>query len=258
MRPVPHSDDLPVPTPTVNKDLLPLSDEEMLSEEGSAKSISSEDKVSVYSGASDNEPHWITQEDLNDLARDLYLSKQHSELLASRLEQWNLVKADVRVTSDRTRNKDFASFFDMENSVSIAYSVYLKESYDNIELLLEAVKYNQYQWNLCGNFKVIGHPQSTDAFSFYGTVGLYPSTTNRTGTFQIWRKQFSRKSSGGDEVYVPSSSLHQAWSWTKMALPSNTCALCSQLSVLLSSRRASSSDLRYERCSRMTLRSFLP
>ena len=59
MRPVSHSDDLPVPTPP---------DEEIPSREDSAESI--------YSGTSDNEPHWITQEDLNDLARDLYLSKQ--------------------------------------------------------------------------------------------------------------------------------------------------------------------------------------
>ena len=36
MRPVPHSDDLPVPTPPVNKDLLSSSDEEMPSREDSA------------------------------------------------------------------------------------------------------------------------------------------------------------------------------------------------------------------------------
>ena len=40
MRPVPHSDDLPVPIPPVNKDLLSSSDEEMLSREDSAESIS--------------------------------------------------------------------------------------------------------------------------------------------------------------------------------------------------------------------------
>ena len=76
MRPVPHSDDLPVPTPPVNKDLLSSSDEKMPSREDSAESISLEDIESTYSGTSGNEPHWITQEDLNDLARDLYLSKQ--------------------------------------------------------------------------------------------------------------------------------------------------------------------------------------
>ena len=76
-----------------------------------------EDIESTYSGNSGNEPHWITQEDLNGLARDLYLSKQQSELLASRLKQWNLVQEDVRITSFRNRNKDLASFFDMENKL---------------------------------------------------------------------------------------------------------------------------------------------
>ena len=105
MIPIPHSDDLPVPTPPVNKDLLSSSDERMPSREDSAESISLEDIVCTYSGKSGNEPHWITQEDLNDLARDLYLPKQQSELLASRLKQWNVVQEDVRITSFRNRNK---------------------------------------------------------------------------------------------------------------------------------------------------------
>ena len=105
MRPVPHSDDLPVLTPLVNKDLLSSSDEEMPSREDSAESISLEDIESTHSGTSGNEPHWITQEDLNDLARDLYLSKQQSEFLASRLKQWNLFQEDIRITSFRNRNK---------------------------------------------------------------------------------------------------------------------------------------------------------
>ena len=186
MRPVPHSDDLPVPKPPVNKDLLSSSDEEMPSREDSVESISLEDIESTYSGTSGNEPHCITQEYLNDLARDLYLSKQQSELLGSRLKQWNLVQEDVRITSFSNRNKDLASFFDMENKLCyctnipglftslglphnpsdwrlfidsskwslegvllhngnkypsnpIVHSVYLKESDDNMELLLEAI-----------------------------------------------------------------------------------------------------------------------
>lgn len=71
--------------------------------------------MSVYLWTSSNEPHWVTLEDLIDFACDLYLSKQPSQLLASRLEQWNLVKAAIRITSFRTRNKDFISFFDMES-----------------------------------------------------------------------------------------------------------------------------------------------
>ena len=89
----------------------------MPSREDSAESISLEGIESTYSGTSGNKPHWITQEDLNDLARDLYLSKQQLELLASRLKQWNLVQEDVRITSFRNRNKDLASFFDTENKL---------------------------------------------------------------------------------------------------------------------------------------------
>ena len=195
MRPVPHSDDLPVATSPVNEDLLSSSDEEMPSREESAESVSLEDIESTYSGTSGNEPHWITQEDLNDLARDLYLSKNLSELFASRLKQWYLVQEDVMNTSFRNQNKDLSSFYDMENklcyctnipglftsfglqhipsdwrlfidsskrslnkypSIPIAHSVQLKESYDNMELLLEAIKYSEYQWSLCGDLKVIG------------------------------------------------------------------------------------------------------
>ena len=64
MRPVPYSDDLPVPTPPVNKDPFSTSDEEMPSREDSAESISLEDIESTYSGTNDNEPHWIMQEDI--------------------------------------------------------------------------------------------------------------------------------------------------------------------------------------------------
>ena len=48
MKPVPHSDDLPVPTLPVNKDLLSSSDEGMPSREDSAESISLDDIESIY------------------------------------------------------------------------------------------------------------------------------------------------------------------------------------------------------------------
>ena len=41
-------------------------------------------------------------------------------------------------------------------SIPIAHTVHLKESYDNMELLLEVIKYSEYQWSLCGDLKVIG------------------------------------------------------------------------------------------------------
>lgn len=35
-------------------------------------------------------------------------------------------------------------------SILLAQSVHLKVLYDNIELLLEAAKYKQHQWSVCG------------------------------------------------------------------------------------------------------------
>ena len=145
MRPVPHSDDLPVPTLPVNKDLLSSSDEEMPSREDSAESISLEDIKSTYSGTSGSEPHWIMQEDLNGLARDLYLSKQQSELLASRLKQCNLVQEDVRITSFRNWNKDLASFFDMENK--LCYCTNIPDLFTSLGL-----PHNPSDWRLFIDF----------------------------------------------------------------------------------------------------------
>jgi len=42
-----------------------------------------------------NEFHRITQEELNDLIRDLDLPRSKAEMLGSRLQQWNLLKESV-------------------------------------------------------------------------------------------------------------------------------------------------------------------
>ena len=44
-----------------------------------------------------NEFHRNTQEELNDLVRDLDLAKSKAELLGSRLQQWNILKENVRI-----------------------------------------------------------------------------------------------------------------------------------------------------------------
>jgi len=42
-------------------------------------------------------PHLITQPELNDLARDLGLSKAKAELLGSRLQGWHLLSAGTKI-----------------------------------------------------------------------------------------------------------------------------------------------------------------
>ena len=41
-------------------------------------------------------------------------------------------------------------------SIPSAHSAQLKESYDSIEILLNAIHYSDYLWSLCGDLKVIG------------------------------------------------------------------------------------------------------
>jgi len=61
-------------------------------------------------GNSSLDPHLLTQEDLNDMVRDLNLSKQQSELMCSGLKSWNLLNNDVRICSYRTHDRDFIKF----------------------------------------------------------------------------------------------------------------------------------------------------
>jgi hypothetical protein len=101
---VPHSDDLPVQLPPENKDLLEDDDEHEIA-------CCSETDNDFEPECDFKEPHLVDQSDLNDLVRDLYLSKQQAELLASRLKQWNLTQPNVRVTHFRKRNEDLVEWF---------------------------------------------------------------------------------------------------------------------------------------------------
>ena len=88
MSAVPHSTDIPVPQAPL---VLEKNDTIILEE-----SVSSGDSF-VPETVTVEKPHLITQPELNDLVRDLTLTKQQSELLASRLGEWNLLDVYVRI-----------------------------------------------------------------------------------------------------------------------------------------------------------------
>ncbi|GBP89284.1 hypothetical protein EVAR_60426_1 [Eumeta japonica] len=191
-RPIPHSDNLPVPQRPVNMDDVT---EESVSE-------SSDSDPTFEPSTSNKEPHFITQNDLNDLVRDLDLSKRQAELLASRLHDWNLLEKNTRISVYRSRHTHFSNFFSQDGnivfcsdipsvmtelkfeyktsdwrlfidsskvslkavllhngnkypSVPVAHATEIKESYENMKSLLEHIKYNQYSWKICGDLKVI-------------------------------------------------------------------------------------------------------
>jgi len=94
MKPVPHSAELPVPKPPSN---TTLSDSK--SNNGDVGQANNNmDCDPTFAGASSsNEQHLLTQGDLNDIARDLNLSKKQAELLGSRLTGWNFLRQDTKV-----------------------------------------------------------------------------------------------------------------------------------------------------------------
>ena len=59
-----------------------------------------------------SEPILFNQKELSDLIRDLNLSKESSELLASRLNDRNLLQQGTQITFYRTRDDEFLRFFE--------------------------------------------------------------------------------------------------------------------------------------------------
>ncbi|GFG32104.1 hypothetical protein Cfor_06874 [Coptotermes formosanus] len=208
MRPIPHDDHLQVPEPPENG-LAFL--EQMECEDGSSPEAirhSSDDQYVPEQRTSESKR--FNQQELNDLIRDLPLSKDKTELLASRLKERNLLDSDVRVCHCRIRNNVLKTFFrvdgpmvfchsisglfkelkqernpsdwrllidslqrsleavllhngNCEPSVASAHSMHLKETYNNMKMLLEAIQYDVHQWKICGDLNVIVHTKNCRA-----------------------------------------------------------------------------------------------
>ena len=71
-----HGEENPVPTPSADQDI--------------AVSIIEEDGDDEPFEPGIQEPNLLNQGDLNDLVRNISLSKAKAELLGSRLQNWNL------------------------------------------------------------------------------------------------------------------------------------------------------------------------
>jgi hypothetical protein len=76
---------------------LSLSDSES-SDEDVCQANKNKDCNPTFAGAySSHEPHLLTLGDLNDIVRDLNLSKKQAELLGSRFKGWNLLRQDTKL-----------------------------------------------------------------------------------------------------------------------------------------------------------------
>lgn len=116
LRPVEHSDEYPIPTPPESWSL----DEEPECASDSSNEIQTEQETvndPDFQTPECSKPHLISQAELNDLVRDLKLAKSQSELLASRLKEWNLLEGDVHISDFRKREKRFANCFAQEGTL---------------------------------------------------------------------------------------------------------------------------------------------
>lgn len=193
--PVPHSSELPIPSPP-ERDLA----SEMSSSDN--ENGISEEEYNPRGSGEVRQPYFPNQNDLNDLVRDLGLTKANAELLTSRLQQWNLLHDSVLVTSQRKRHQTFSCFFTLRQglcfchdvsglfqaieipcnphewrlfidssttslkavllhngnllpSLPLAHSAHMKEEYPNVKNLLAALKYEEYGWEVIGDFKMV-------------------------------------------------------------------------------------------------------
>jgi len=97
---------------------------------------------------SSNEPHLLTQGDLNDIICDLNLSKKQAELLGSRLKGWNLLHLNTKVCFYHGRYEEFKDFFSLKDGV-----MFCNDVCSVIEVL--GHEYNPDQWRLfIGSSKV--------------------------------------------------------------------------------------------------------
>lgn len=145
----------------------------------------------------------LNQDDLNDLCRDLKLSKNKSELLASRLKEFGCLEKGTKISVYRNRDLPYSAHFKKEQdlvychdigglmkkfdgytyspkdwrlfvdsskrslepvllnqgnkfaSIPIAHSTVMGESYQNMDSLLDKVKYKQHDWKICTDLKVV-------------------------------------------------------------------------------------------------------
>ena len=99
LRPVAHWDEIPIP---VFKELPDVLNENL--------DVSFEEKANLNDNGfvpKSSEPIFFNQEELSDLIRDLNLSKELPELLASWLNDRNLLQQGTKITFYRTRD-DFS------------------------------------------------------------------------------------------------------------------------------------------------------
>ncbi|UYV76679.1 hypothetical protein LAZ67_14001721, partial [Cordylochernes scorpioides] len=192
MRPVPHSDILPVPQPPENV---------IFSDGDSDRREQQSDDTNFKAGAS-SEPHLLTQGDLNDLVRDLDLSKKQSELLGSRLKGWKLLHKGTKALGCNMSLKihflhsHLDLFPDNLGAVSDEHGERFHQDISSMEKqyqgVLDRLRFlpiKKMDQRTCIKFCVKNEIKCADAFRML-TVAYGEATLERSNVYR-WYKMFS-------------------------------------------------------------------
>ncbi|ESO03183.1 hypothetical protein HELRODRAFT_174081 [Helobdella robusta] len=113
-KPIPHNPvNCPVP---ISPDSYSFHSDDSSESDKQANPESTNDSDDNYIPKSD-EIHLVNNVNLSDLIRDLALTKGQTELLGSRLKQWNLLAPDAKICNFRFRLKEFMLYFTSDDSM---------------------------------------------------------------------------------------------------------------------------------------------
>ena len=130
IRPVPHNSDIPVPEAPNNLEEVVMQGETQSTHDYSDSDFTADDR-----------PEMFSQEKLNDLIRNLGLSKDGAQLLGYTLKKMNLLACGVSYSWYRHRERDYASYFTAEETILYC---------SNVHGLMKQVgiEYDPSQWRL--------------------------------------------------------------------------------------------------------------
>lgn len=192
IRPIPHGEEIPVPKAPVTLQEIPISDEEIPEQdEESSSDFEDDSSPKLFSQGEMND--LVRDLNLPKDAAELLGSRLKSRnlLLPGVSSSWFRYREKEFVTYFAQENElvyctnveglmekfkiqydssQWRLFIDSSKrslkavllhnggyyaSIPVGHSVHLKETYENLELVLRKLKYEDYGWQVCGDFKVL-------------------------------------------------------------------------------------------------------
>ncbi|KAJ4444578.1 hypothetical protein ANN_06373 [Periplaneta americana] len=137
--PVPHSEELPIPSPP----------QQNVSEDEDVQNPSDDSDFCNNDESQTNKPQFFTQQKLDDLIRDNVNALFQYIQIPHKSDQWRLFidssSSSLKVVLLHNGNKF--------PSIPVAHSAQLKETYENVKLLLEKFNYGSHKWDISDDFK---------------------------------------------------------------------------------------------------------